>query len=415
VYLSGAPVQSAKLKSGAVPSQFSWMKAPSKVACARKARLQLRSARISAAVVNLMPVAEEEETFIVSVSDDEQTVATVEIDSNNVCGQVDVGIQTDNEQSLLKPAVVSSDTQTDIGNCVLSIDNFVVDERGLQFYTGLDNHTTFLTVLSSLGPAAYHLNYLYDKNPSLSVPNQLFLTLVKLRTYKTNFELSRLFNISEAEVYIVFVTWIKFMGLQWREINVWPVREVVDFFAPIDFREKFHSTRVIVDGTEIPIKVPKVPAAQQITFSNYKNRNTAKALIGITPGGLVSFISDAYGGSASDRQIVERTNLRAITDPGDSVMADKGFDVQDLFAPVDVTVNIPTFFKKRNRFGHKTVLRDRKIASKRVHVERAIGLAKTYKILTHALNHTDSVLSSDIVFVCFMLTNFRRCIVPRHA
>ena len=33
-------------------------------------------------------------------------------------------------------------------------------------------------------------------------------------------------------------------------------------------------------------------------------------------------------------------------EPGDSVMADKGFDVQDSFAPVDVTVNIPTFTEK---------------------------------------------------------------------
>ena len=27
-------------------------------------------------------------------------------------------------------------------------------------------------------------------------------------------------------------------------------------------------------------------------------------------------------------------------------MADKGFDVEDRFASVDVTVNIPTFFRK---------------------------------------------------------------------
>jgi len=72
----------------------------------------------------------------------------------------------------------------------------------------------------------------------LSVPNH-FLTLIKLRTYTTNFELSCLFGISEAEVYIVFVTWDKFMSLQWQKLNLWPSREVDDFFAPVDFREKF--------------------------------------------------------------------------------------------------------------------------------------------------------------------------------
>ena len=127
----------------------------------------------------------------------------------------------------------------------------------------------------------------------LPVPNHFFLTLIKLRTYKTNFKLSRLFGISEAEVHIVFVTWVKFMSLQWHELNLWPSREVVDFFA-LDFREKFPTTRVIVDGREIPVKGPKLPAAQQITFSMYKNRNTAKALIGVTPGDLVSFVSDSF-------------------------------------------------------------------------------------------------------------------------
>ena len=44
------------------------------------------------------------------------------------------------------------------------------------------------------------------------------------------------------------------------------------------------------------------------------------------------------------RQIVERSNLFSMCDPGDSIMADKGFNVQDLFAPFDVSFNIPNFF-----------------------------------------------------------------------
>jgi hypothetical protein len=68
-------------------------------------------------------------------------------------------------------------------------------------------------------------------------------------------------------------------------------------------------------------------------------------------------------------------------------MTDKGFQVQDLFAPIDVTVNTPTFFRKRNQFTTKSITRDKKIASKRVHVERLIGLAKTYKIMSTPLTN----------------------------
>jgi len=56
----------------------------------------------------------------------------------------------------------------------------------------------------------------------------------------------------------------------------------------------------------------------------------------------VSHVSDAYAGCTSDRQIVEWCDwLAQLWEPGDSVIADKGFDVQDIFTPYDVTGNIP--------------------------------------------------------------------------
>ena len=43
--------------------------------------------------------------------------------------------------------------------------------------------------------------------------------------------------------------------------------------------------------------MPSNPLAQQLTFSNYNNHNTAKALVGIAPSGAICFISDLYGGN----------------------------------------------------------------------------------------------------------------------
>lgn len=205
------------------------------------------------------------------------------------------------------------------------------------------------------------------------------------------------------------------MYVQLREYDWWPSRAMVSFHCPTDFKKHFPKTRVILDGTEIPISKPGNPTAQRATWSTYKNKNTVKVVVGITPGGLVSYVSAAYGGSASDRKIVERSELMKLCEPYDEVMVDKGFNVSDLFLPYRVTLNIPTFFKKKNRLSCVIVQKDRKKASKRVHVERAIGLAKTYRIMQGPLTHNECAIATEITYVCFMLCNFRSCIVPGDA
>ena len=60
---------------------------------------------------------------------------------------------------------------------------------------------------------------------------------------------------------------------------------------------------------------------------------------------------------------------------GDSIMSDRGIMVQDLFSSKD-QINTPTTMKDRNQLDAETVVKDRTIASKRIHVERVIGYAK---------------------------------------
>ncbi len=207
---------------------------------------------------------------------------------------------------------------------IFTVQLFVDDPEAIHFYTGLKDYSTFKFVLSTLGPAVDCLTYYSGAVPPLDVEDQFFLTLVKLREHKVNFELSRLFGLTISGVTNVFVTWVNFLYAQWGEVCWWPSRSDVSFYAPTDFRAKYPTTRVIVDGTECPMKKPRQPVAQQATFSTYKNRNTVKVLVGCSPGGLVSYISEAYGGSASDRQICERGTLAQMCSPGDSIMADKG-------------------------------------------------------------------------------------------
>jgi DDE superfamily endonuclease len=185
---------------------------------------------------------------------------------------------------------------------------------------------------------------------------------------------------------------------------------------PQEFKALFPSTKVVIDGTEIPIQKPSNIQEQSATWSSYKNRNTLKCLIGISPRGCVTFVSAAYGGSASDRQIFERSDLmqnKHLLQKGDSVMADRGFIVQDLLAIRDVAVNTPSMLRGVTQLPAKTVVKDRRIANKRVHVERLIGFAKTFKILKDELHQAYVPLGGRILFVCFVISNFRQSIVSQ--
>ena len=66
---------------------------------------------------------------------------------------------------------------------------------------------------------------------------------------------------------------------------------------------------------------------------------------------------------------------------GDEIMADKGFQIQDLLAPLGVCLNIPPFLNSKVQMPVHDVLLTRKIAHLCIHVERAIGQVKDFQIL----------------------------------
>lgn len=296
------------------------------------------------------------------------------------------------------------------------IEMFIANDKAVQFYTGFDNYDHFCLFFNILGPAVNELQY---KCSLLEPRDQLFLTLMKLRRAKEFKELSILFNIGESTASTIFYTWINFMYFQLKEINIWPSREVINETMPKQFKRQFPQTRVVLDATEVPVEKPSNVSIQSCTYSAYKNRNTLKTMIGVTPRGMVSYISESYGGSTSDRQIIERSQLfnnsKKFFSPSDSIMADRGIMVQDLFASHDVYVNTPTLLKGKSQLNPEEVVKDRRIASKRIHVERVIGLGKTYKILKSVIPQQHIELGSRIIYVCFMLINFRECVVHRLA
>ena len=67
-------------------------------------------------------------------------------------------------------------------------------------------------------------------------------------------------------------------------------------------KDKYSSMRVIIDCTETKCKMPSSLLINTELFKSYKNHTTT-GLIGIAPNGAVTFISQFYTGSISDREI----------------------------------------------------------------------------------------------------------------
>ena len=240
----------------------------------------------------------------------------------------------------------------------------------------------------------------------MSLQDQLFAVLVRIRLGLSGADAAARFHMPEASYSRLFTTWIIFLEKELTLLFPWPSRARIQFFMPAQFRRKFPCTRVIIDATEIQLERPTSLMNKAVTYSNYKSRNTMKFLIGISPSGLVTFVSDAWGGRVSDKALTENSGLHEKLDSGDSVMADKGFDIEDLLAARGVKLNIPPKLGKDAQLSGQKIESTRRIAEVRIHVERAIGRARNFSLLNSVFPVSMYDLASAIVRVCFLLTNF---------
>ncbi|KAL0868683.1 hypothetical protein ABMA27_008134 [Loxostege sticticalis] len=328
--------------------------------------------------------------------------------------QKDIGIQCDlGESDDFKdkecPKNENIRKESSIGN-MLDMTN----AAEVQFYTGFQDCEHIKFIFSIFGEEVNCLRY-YPKMKTIQVPtlspfDQFLFVLIKLRRNKLFTEFAFRLKVNKTLLSNIFITWINYLYCKLKEMNVWVPKQCID--RNMKYYGKINPCTVIVDCTEIKIEKPKNPLTQQMTYSTYKSANTLKVLVGISASGCVTFVSDAYGGSTSDRELFEKCGLIDKLQPNDIILSDRGFNVQDLVCHKDVTVNVPDFLKNTDgQFETSQLKRSKIISSERIHVERVIGLAKTFKILSGKLDSKLVPLAGRIIFVCFMLTNFKNNII----
>ena len=111
-----------------------------------------------------------------------------------------------------------------------------------------------------LGPAPQQLIYkdsrrIFDHSnkawPCCSQPmEEFFLTLVRLRLRLLKQDIAYQFGVSQYTVSRIFTSWMNFLYLQFKQISLWPPRELVQAYMPKLFKAQHPTTRVITNAAE---------------------------------------------------------------------------------------------------------------------------------------------------------------------
>ena len=302
-------------------------------------------------------------------------------------------------------------------NIEISRQAFSENDEKTKFYTGIPNFVLLTHVFNLVAPHVKHTS-----TNVLSQFQEFLITLMKLKLNSPFQDLAFRFGISVSTVSRVFDKWIDAMSTRLQFLIMWPAREELRKTMPLAFKRNFgDKVAVIIDCFEIFIERPSSLIARAMTWSNYKHHNTVKFLIGITPQGVISFISKAWGGRVSDKHVTENSGILRKLLPGDIVLADRGFDIADSVGFYQAKLYIPAFTKGKKQLSAQEVEETRKIANVRIHVERVIGLVRRKYPMLQSILPTellkvkagDSLAPIDkIARVCCSLTNLSDSIVP---
>ena len=180
----------------------------------------------------------------------------------------------------------------------------------IKSYTGLDRPVfeKIVQMIDRFSPLQYWSGKAVT---SMSRHDQLLLFIARLRLDLPYFDLATRFCVSHTTVQNIFLTYLHvfheifFVGLM-DEI---PSLEKNRCSMPSSFGD-MANCRIILDCTEFRIETPRKDLeAATSSYSNYKHSKTAKFLIGVAPNGSITFVSQAFPGSASDKVITDQSGV----------------------------------------------------------------------------------------------------------
>lgn len=317
------------------------------------------------------------------------------------------------ENAELKDRAVASEVK----RCIPCEECFKDDDHKVKFYTGLPTFACLMAVFrfvsAEVPPSKNH--------QSLPLLQQFLLVLMKLRLSLYDNDLAYRFGISQSTVSRYINKWIDIMFVRFQPLITWPTRDQVRLTMPTEFRRNFRKCVAIIDCFEIFCERSKSLEPRAQTWSQYKHHNTFKFLIAISPQGTITFVSKAWGGRTSDQYITENCGILDNLLPGDEVLADRGFNVEDAFRFYCAKIATPPFTRGKSQLSKLEVDTARQLSRVRIHVERVIGLLRQKYTILQGILPINMVMTSPetqyssidkIVIICSALCNCCPSVIP---
>eukprot|EP00795_Rhopilema_esculentum_P002436 gene2436-18090_t len=135
--------------------------------------------------------------------------------------------------------------------------------------------------------------------------------------------------------------------------------------------------------------------------------------------GSISF--EAWGRRTSDKYLTDNCGILKLLKPGDLVLADRGFTIEESVGLYQAKLAIPAFTKGKDQLDPVDVEKTRGIANVRNHVERVIGLLRQKYTMLQGTLPIDYLTTSKgntcptidrIIRVCASLTNLCPSVIP---
>ncbi|KAM7302212.1 uncharacterized protein ISCGN_017729 [Ixodes scapularis] len=239
----------------------------------------------------------------------------------------------------------------------------------------------------------------------LPARDRIILTMMAFKHALTFDFLSNVFGVSPSTVSTTVKQTTKVLAEFLKCAITWPSKDEVLHNMPTCF-EKFSHVRIVLDCTEIPVGRPKCLKCRISTYSHYKKGHTVKFMIGVSPGGLITYLSSGYGGRASDKVIFDQSGLVDKLLPGiDHIMVDKGFLIDATCESRLIAVVRPPFLHAKKQLTKAEALATKHIAAARVHVERVIQRIKLLKMVSQKMPWNMVPLADDMLSIACGLAN----------